>query len=138
MFVKDKELKKKKERTHTHISHILSLLDVALIRRYWKSVLRLEGIVQDVQEANCTRCTRSEFWIVCCRDSVLRHLPLSIFVSFYVLFVLCRPVYCLCAYVYIYVLYYCHRLATPIAVNKYRVSIKSFPDYKHLLQENYV
>jgi hypothetical protein len=43
MLVKDKELQKK-----TPITHLLSLLDVALIRRYWKSVLRLEGIVQDV------------------------------------------------------------------------------------------
>ena len=28
--------------------------------------------------------------------------------------------------------------ATPKLLNIYRVSIKSFPDYKHLLQENYV
>jgi len=44
MVVKGKELPKKKP----HITHLLSLLDVALIRRYWKSVARFEGIVQDV------------------------------------------------------------------------------------------
>ena len=39
--------------------------------------------------------------------------------------------------IYIYIYTYRERLyADPVYI--YRVSIKSFPDYKHLLQENYV
>ena len=111
MFVKDKELQKKK---HTHVSHILSLLDVALIRRYWKSVLRLEGIVQDVQEANSrssiagTQCyVIYLFSFLCCSMYCLFCVVLCIvcFVSFRVLFVC------------IFVLYYCHRLATKFQLN---------------------
>ena len=79
------------------------------------------------------------FYVLCCSVYFCVVLFIVCFVSFSVLFV------CVC------VLYYCHRVATQLQLTNiiyhiilyhiiqiYRVSIKSFPDYKHLLQVNYV
>ena len=47
----------------------------------------------------------------------------KIFVLFYVLFVLCRSVYCVC--VCVCVLYYCHRLATQLQLTNISYHIKT-------------
>jgi len=50
------------------------------------------------------------------------------FVFFYILFVLCRFVYCVCVCVCVckWVLYYCHRMATQLQLTKIPCSILEF------------